>query len=364
MKRIQPPDMTVSPESVRAPREIVTHEVTFLEILNVILRYRRTLLVSVLLAIGLAVVITLRGPRTYTSRGMFMTEQRDGSTTRLSGLAAQMGLVLPTGPTISAEFYVQLVRSREILLRVLQQEFQVPDGDAVRTASLPDLLGVDQARPALRQERTLRRLRDLIEASSTQPGTVELAVTTPYPQLSRDIGVRLMGQVNDFNLETRQSRVRSEREFTEARLGEMRLELRRAEDRLMSFLAANRSFARSPELQFTHDRLQREVTAQAQIVASLTEAYEQARIEEVRETPVITVVQPPHLPVEADRRMLALKLLAAIFAGLLFGIVVAFVRDGIASARERDPASYRQFEQLRSELADDLRRPRSRLRRS
>jgi uncharacterized protein involved in exopolysaccharide biosynthesis len=359
MRHVEP-ETTVLPEEVRGNADRQSHEVTFLEILNVILRYRRMVVVIVVLAVALALAISLRGPRMYTSRGMFMTEQRDGSATRLSGLAAQIGLALPSGPTISAEFYVQLIRSREILTRLLHQEFQVREGDTVRTALLSDLLDIAAARPALRQEKTLRRLRDLIEASTTQPGTVDLAVTTPYPELSRDIGTLLMDQVNDFNLATRQSRVRSEREFTEARLGEMRQDLRRAEDRLMSFLAANRSFDRSPELQFAHDRLQREVNAQAQIVSSLTEAYEQARIEEVRETPVITVVQPPHLPPEPDRRMLAIKLLAAVFGGLLFGIVAAFVRDAIASARERDPARYRQFEQLRAELAADLRRPRIR----
>jgi uncharacterized protein involved in exopolysaccharide biosynthesis len=51
----------------------------------------------------------------------------------------------------------------------------------------------------------------------------------------------------------------------------------------------------------------------------LAQAYEQARIEEVRDTPVITVIEAPMLPARPDPRPFG----RAIAAGLLCALAVA-----------------------------------------
>src|SRR3712207_7894583 len=48
----------------------------------------------------------------------------------------------------------------------------------------------------------------------------------------------------------------------------------------------NRDYRNSPELTFQQERLSREVSRVQQLYGRLSEAYEQAKIEEVRDTPV------------------------------------------------------------------------------
>jgi len=91
--------------------------------------------------------------------------------------------------------------------------------------------------------------------------------------------------------DTRQSQAAAERGFTEERMAEAQEELRAAENELQRFLQNNRQFQNSPELVFQHDRLQRRVAMRQQVYTSLVQSYEQARIDEVPNTPVITVVE-------------------------------------------------------------------------
>ena len=152
----------------------------------------------------------------------------------------------------------------------------------------------------------------------------------------------------------RQSQAAAERKFIEARLGEMKGELRDAENQLQRFLQQNQGFRNSSELAFTHDRLQREVAMRQQVFTSLSQWYEQAKIDEVRNTPVITVVEQPNFPVRPDRRGLALKsTLGAILGGVL-GLMLALGRDFLRQSRDQGHEGFEEFETLRKETAEDV----------
>jgi len=131
-------------------------------------------------------------------------------------------------------------------------------------------------------------------------GTVRLSVTTPYAALALRVNQRLLEAAEPVQSRQRQSQAAAERRFTEQRLDEVKQELSHAEDKLQAFLQRNRDYRDSPQLSFEQDRLAREVARQQQLYTSLSQAYEQAKIEEVRDTPVFTVVERPDLPIRPD----------------------------------------------------------------
>jgi uncharacterized protein involved in exopolysaccharide biosynthesis len=151
----------------------------------------------------------------------------------------------------------------------------------------------------------------------------------PDAVLAQQVTHRFLTLADDFNLARRQSQAGAERRFVERRLEEVRDSLRDAEMRLQSFLQLNRDF-RAPALELAHGRILRDVAREQQLVATLESAYEQARIEEIRDTPVLTVVETPDLPPRPDPRHLALKtvlgLLMGAGAGLLLGAAHAIWR--------------------------------------
>jgi uncharacterized protein involved in exopolysaccharide biosynthesis len=333
-------------------------ELSLLGLANVLLRHRRLVGGLSLLGVALAVGITLPLPRSFTSRSGFMPQTRS-PTAALSGLAAQFGLALPTSEGgQSPTFYADLLESRTILGTVVDSPFEYQTVDGPTRSTLVELYKSKGKSPALRREAAIRNLQGDVEASTVQKtGMVNLEVRANRPELAQQINQRLVDLVNQFNLRTRQSQAGKEREFTERRLAEVRQDLRTAEDRLQRFLQRNRDYRNSPELTFQVDRLQREVDMQQQLFTTLAEAYEQAKIEEVRDTPVITVVQSPELPVRPDSRWLVAKALLGLLLGFFLGAGLALWKSYTVNSMRLGSSEAAEFAVLRREAMGGLLQP-------
>src|SRR5207249_3089073 len=142
---------------------------------------------------------------------------------------------------------------------------------------------------------------------SGKTGVVSFTVEARSRWLALGIANRTLEVLNDFNVHRRQTQAGAERRFVEGRLAELKDELHAAEDKVQRFLQQNREFRNSPPLLFEYERLQREVATRQAIYTTLAESYERARINEVRDTPAITVLQAPRLPLLPQSRRLVLK---------------------------------------------------------
>lgn len=167
--------------------------------------------------------------------------------------------------------------------------------------------------------------------------TVNVRTRSPYVSLA--IAQQLLRGLDEYNLVTRQSQAHQERVFTESRLSDARAALRGAEDELLRFLQTNRQ-TDFPALTLQRDRLQREVDLRQQVVTSLAQKYEENRIREVRDTPVLTLIELPDLASRTDPRLRGLILLVGIAGGMTLGILVVLLRalwnrEGVAAG---DPA--------------------------
>jgi len=283
--------------------------------------------------VGLAILVAalvLLWPREYTSTATFMPQTSDETLSRLSGIAAEFGVTVPgADPGDSPAFYASLLTSRDILRAVVLTAYPLSTerGDSAR-ATLVELYEVDGDSPAIRRDKAVERfLKDLDIETERETELIRLEVTTPWPSVSQGAAQRLLDLVSRFNLTTRQTQAGAERRFVESRLETARAELRAAEARFQTFLQRNREFSNSPALVFENDRLNREVELRQQVVTSLVQSFEQSRIDEVRNTPVTTIVEPPDLPAQPDPRRLVLKTLLGLTAGLLAGTIFAAVRD-------------------------------------
>src|SRR5262249_435769 len=74
----------------------------------------------------------------------------------------------------------------------------------------------------------------------------------------------------------------------------------------------------------------REVSMRQAVYTTLVQSYEAARIDEVRNTPVITVMEPPDVPAKADPRLALLKSLLAGIVGLGLGAFFAAMRPAFS----------------------------------
>ena len=319
----------------------------------------RTLVASCAVLLFLVVVVvTLLLPRTYTVTSSF-TPQSERLASNLAGIAAQFGVPLPSADAgASPDFYVELLQSQRILGETIKTRYTFPSDTGQVSGTLVDIFEIEGETEAEKQELALRRLRGLITADLDRPsGVVTFDVETDNAALSAQIAKRLLDLLNRFNLETRQSQASAERRFTEGRLAEAKEELLQAENQLQAFLEVNRDLGTSPLLRFRQDRLEREVSVRQAVVSALAQNFEQARIDEVRDIPVITVVEAPLAPALPDRRMLLLKGVLALIAGALLGSLLAFVLAFVRASRTDPADELDEFRQLRRATARDIRRP-------
>jgi uncharacterized protein involved in exopolysaccharide biosynthesis len=294
--------------------------------------HRRLVLGTGLAAFLLVGVTTFVRPRGWTSTARFMPQTSEGALSRLSGLAATFGVSVPTTETGSSPaFYSELLQSRDIIRRTVETPYAFAAGGDSLGGTLVELFDAEGDTPGERRDAAAKELLESIDVTvSRETGTVSLEVTTRWPELSRQVATRMIALVSDFNLHRRQTKALAERRFVESRLAEARDSLRAVESRLQGFLQRNREYRNSPQLAFEYDRLDREVLMQQQVYTGLAQSYEAARIDEVRNTPVITVVEPPDLPAKPDARLALVKGILAGLVGMGLGAFLAAARPLLA----------------------------------
>jgi len=346
-----------------SPESPQSEEFGFLDLATVLLRHRRRLVLWPLYGAIIAAAITLLLPRTFLATAAFTPQSGNRGTSTISGIAAQFGVVVPTGDADqSPDFYADLVKIPTILRATVETEYHWTGAKGEVSGDLVKLLDIsDDDRPK-QVEAAMTELTDMVSVSSdAQTAIVKVSVRAKQPDLAQQIAQRLLDLVNDFNLKSRQSQAGAERQFVEGRLQQAQGELRLAEDSLQTFLVANRDFSSSPQLQFKRDRLQQSVTMRQTVVASLAQSYEQARIDEVRNTALITVVEQPVVPVLPESRGGLLKVALGILLGLVLASVVAFSREFYLSAARTDRNKVAEFEEARDATRHELAGLRSRL---
>ena len=285
----------------------------------------------------------LTSGRTWSSDATFIPQGSRAPSTA-SSLAAQFGL---GGGTVEAgqspQFYIDLIGTREILRGVVRGTYTVHTDTGVLIGDLVKLYGIKK-KPTNFPETSAMKLLSLSVSAvpSVKTGVITLRATTGYPELSAQIVTSFFAQINKFNLVGRQSRASSERKFTEERLNEAQGALTVAEDNMEEFLRSNRETA-SPSLQLRRERLNRVVATRQQVYTALAQSFEQSKIEELRDTPAITVIDPPVVPMEPDPRGTIAKTAKSIVFGALMGAILAFLLDYFQRSGGRDSEAFQEF---------------------
>lgn len=337
-----------------------TSDISLVRVLSVLLRHRRKLVLLPLAVAVVAIAVGFLLPQSWTTSAAFLPQSDQVQSPRLSSLAAQFGVSLPTGASgQSPQFYADLMQSEALLKEVVGSTYSYARGGSESDTVATDLVALydvhAETRAASVVEAVERFRDDLSVSTRSETGLVRFSVQMPAPDLSQQVARRLVELVNEFNLQTRQTRASEERRFLEERLESAREDLLAAEDSLERFLENNRGYESSPTLRFAQQRLQRRVQLEQQVYTSLAQSYEEAKISEVRNTPVITVVEPPERPAKPDRRNLLMKAVFGGFLGLFGGLFWGFGKEFTRTAREREPNDYDELRSLWDATRADLR---------
>jgi uncharacterized protein involved in exopolysaccharide biosynthesis len=355
---VSPPVEPIRPDAIRPDPRPIAEEFSVISLINTVLRHRWLILIIGLASAGYQVYKTKRMPLVYSVEAQFMPKGSRGQS-QLQGLAQQFGIPVSTGDAgQSPAFYVDLLESRPLLAAVAEQQYRIRTKTGIRTGNLAELYGIRNANPVIVRTNVVNRLKNQVnENVSARTGVITVSVWSGFPELSVQITRNHLDQVNAFNLNRRQEQASAERAFIEKRLAEAQSQLSQAENNLQVFLTENRDFRSSPTLTLEFDRLNRTVSSRQSLYNGLATSYEQAKIEEVRDLPVITVLEPPEMPISADPRGGKRKAIIGLLIGLIAGIVIAFVIDRLAVNKTVHSDEFDEFANLKREAISDLTNP-------
>jgi len=320
--------------------------VSLFGVMTTILQYSRALLVIGAAGFLIGGLLPIIRPK-YVAQSSFVPEGSTSSMANLVGLAAQFGVTVPgAGNDESIEFYVRLVRSREVLQGIALTEFAFSKGkpgepapDSLR-GNLVLLYGFTGKNPHKNLLGAINKLDDNIGIQAdTRAGMISLRTKARYADLAALLNRRTLDLINEFNLRRRQSQAGEERRFIEARMDQAQRELQTSENELARFLERNRRYLDSPQLAFEASRLERRLDLRQQVYTTLAQAYEQARISEVRNTPVITIIDVPE---GSEKRAggVVIGSLVGLLVGLMLGTFVAVALESLVAQKRADPEAY------------------------
>lgn len=326
--------------------------------LSLLLNHRRGLLIASVIGLLVGIAFKLLQPPSFTATALaVMDNQTSGS--GLSGLTASLGLTPIQGDgSPTPAFFADLVTSDLVLGSTVDSTYTFRSEDSVISGNLVTILHTTGKTHALRREHAIARLRKLVSARVNQKtGVITVTATTKDSTLSPLIVARLINEVNRVNILSRQNQAGGEREFTGRRVQEAEQELRIAENQLQDFLQRNRDYNSAPQTAFEEDRLARTVAMRQSIFTTVSQAYEQARIQEARDTPGLRVVEPAIVPVLPNDRGLVEAAVLGLFAGLLLAICWGLWLDYLHESAAREPQQFSEFKVALRNTIFDARRP-------
>ena len=320
-----------------------------MQVLNTLLRYRFLLIGLPLVVAILVLANRFIGGSAYVATSRFVPEGGSSDASRLLGLASQFGVALPKqGDRESLDFYGELVKSQDVLKDVVSSKYSGTGGSGSR--SLLDIYKIPALDSAERLRRGVAMLRlNLGVVLDPKANVVTLTINANNESLAEQINRRILDLINSYNLKKRQSRAAAERQFVEGRLATAQHELDDAEQAVRNFLESNHQYAGSPALMTEKARLERRVDLRQQIASSLSQSYEQARLEEVRNTPVVTVLDVPEGSARRNNRTL-IKLMMALVPAFILALSLALAHDFLRRQRMEDPEEYERFVALRRRM--------------
>ena len=253
---------------------------------------------------------------------------------QIQALAANFGI---NNANTDQNFNIpDVVKSRRIALSAINQRWDIGDNLPVNLRSFwfdknnlwMSLLKSKNDSDSLEvTEKAIKKFQRHIQVSEDRmSGLIKISTTFENPKLSADIANFIGDQVEIYIQKENSAQSKKEKVFISDRLSIVKNELEESELGLKEFKERNRGYEDSPELFMIFSQLFREVEAKKQVYLTLQQQLELARIEEVKQSPILHVLDYAFPPIKKSFPNRRLFFLISIFIGLILSILRTIFR--------------------------------------
>jgi uncharacterized protein involved in exopolysaccharide biosynthesis len=283
-------------------------------------RWRLVLAITAVAWVG-AFVAVLVPPRRYTA-SMVLAAVPNARTSALSGgLTAILGSAQLGGIQSTPYFIAKLLLLRSVITEVASERVKDARGGTVIERVL------EQPASKIRPSRIEPAMRAILSAEvDKQTGLISIRATHTDSAVVRQVATRLVETASETFKRVSRAQAASQRAAQGERVDSARRQLRRAEERLVAFLSANRSYTSFSRAAVSRQQLEREVVDARTVYSQARADYDAAAGRELEETPAVVVVDSIPTRLLPDPRRLLLKLVLASALGLLVATLVLWSR--------------------------------------
>jgi uncharacterized protein involved in exopolysaccharide biosynthesis len=151
----------------------------------------------------------------------------------------------------------------------------------------------------------------------------------PESRLAADVANAVVESLDLYIRTKRKSYALEQKYYLEKRTEQLKDSLSKAEERLKNFRVQNRIVGQSPQLMLEQGRMMREVEILQTVYVELTKQLEIAKIDEIRDTPVVNLKEPAKDPVIKAGPARMNKLLTIMILSLLFSAAFFIFRPSL-----------------------------------
>ncbi len=307
---------------------IVEDTISLTDIMLTLARQLKLIIITPTILCTLMIIYVLFFAKpVYTSTSKIMSSSStDGGSSQAAGLAAQFGINIPTGRSEPKWVYPEVIKSRTLARLMLKRKF-----DTYKFGPQKNLLqiltyGNDNPQVGLDTLKIMavNNLLGMIDISEDlKTGILTLSIRALEPIFAAEVNQALIEELDRHQKKYNKTKTSDTKKFIEERIKDTEKELMAAEESLKVFRDRNRRIENSPALQLQQQRLNREVTVLTGVFTTLKQQLETTKIEEVKESDYVVVLDPPEVPLTRSKPN---KKLMVVLAGILgIGLAVAFV---------------------------------------
>jgi uncharacterized protein involved in exopolysaccharide biosynthesis len=300
---------------------------------------RRPATIALLAAAIVGTAIALLLPSKYTARASFYSEgKQTGDLSSMSSLGPLSALLSMAGGSLGSQagFFMDLLKSQAFFDSLAVSPIQTePNGPLVPVRKY--VIESASSEP-IRSWKARIKLKKMIDVSRQPSGVVVVRVDAKSPVAAAQIANRAVDVIDNLNVRFRRDQAASRRKFTEGFLADVEGRLGASEDRLQSFLLANRSLlsvrsaSQSPVLQREEERLRGETRRLTTLKEQLESSIENARLTEFNDAPIVARVDRAPVP---EKRSGPPRTLIALGSILLAATLIFWFAFIMAPRRER-----------------------------
>ena len=344
-----------NPQQTAPPYYYEEDTISLSDILLVLAKQLKLLIVTPLvLGVITAFYVLFMVSPTYISSAKIMSSGGGGSTSQLQGLAAQFGVSVPGGSGSAQWVYPEILKSRTLAKSVLKRKFDTNKYGPQK--SLLQILTYGNEEPTVSID-TLEihganAFIGMIEIQS-EGSFYELSISTFEPQFAADLCAALIEELDKHQRGYKTEKVKETRQFIEGRIVEVQKELEGAEEDLKVFRDRNRQILGSPALLLEQQRLTRETSVLTGVFTTLKQQLEMTKIEEVKESALVQVLDPPEAPLSRSKPNRKLSVLLALILGFGLAVGLAFVKEYASNSDDEEKGKLLEIiELIKSNISD------------